>query len=196
MVDHRGPLATAVRKAQKKAERQYKDEHPEAAGLGVHSVVAAYRRRPKGANFAVRAVSLMLGSKFAKPLSNKAIVAQISKDYPGYSVPVSILTEKFSARETGEVAKLLGDLGKKIDLKICNSASKVKKAIFAKQSISFSKYDFNDMISITNDLVIVGLKSYPIQIAKNTRRIHVGKSWLNVEVLQAFLTGQHLLLPS
>jgi len=188
MTDHRKALRDAASQAARQAERVYKAENPGAAGLKVRADVAAYKPRAKEVRDApIKAVYLFLDDRSYLEKSNAVIAAAISRDI-GRRVPPNILTERLSAKQLARIEEALKARKVKLDLAVCNTASKIKKALKGKLRAKAATVRCSVVVTFSDDAVTVGNESYPIQRASGVPRIHVGKSSkLNVDVLRRFL---------
>ncbi len=173
--------------AAKKAEREYKAKHPEAQRLRVKADVAAYKPRSKEVrDVPVKAVSMFLSDPATIHLSN-ASLAQKLGTHVAAKLPANILTERFSPKQKERVAELLRLRRVSLDLDVHYSPSKVKLALKANDSAEEAHQKVVVEITFTDDVVTVGDRAYPIQRGSGVRRIHVGKSKLNVDVLKALV---------
>jgi hypothetical protein len=189
MPDHKKQLAAAVRKAQKSAQANYVADNPAAARLRLKSTLFAYEPRLKGVTIARWAMQLLLEDRSYVNKSNKEIIAYLRREWPDAKIPENGLLEPLKGREKAYVAETLREFGYKINLEENNTMSAVKLAMRGKQLAKVSEDCFEVDVTFSATAVTVGDRSYPIQLEKGFRRIHIGKSKLNVEVLKQFLAS-------
>lgn len=187
MTDLRKGLQQAIHEGVRQIERNYKAVNPEARRLKVKATVAAYTPRPKEVRRApVRAVALFLSDPSYLAKSNAEIAAELGREV-GRKLASNILTERLTPRQAKEIGELLEMRKVTLDLATHDTASKIKKALKGRQKSASAVVTRTVTVSFSADAVVVGDRSYPIQQGNGVPRIHVGRSKLNVDALQALL---------
>jgi len=185
-VDHGAELRRRALEAVKAVEQEYRTNNPGAATYGLSSEIHSYLKRPKGfKDYAHQMVDRFLVDPTVLRWSNEKLASSVELT-TGFKAPKSLLTEKLTASQKKKIEAVLGRRAITLNLREHDTMSKIKRALLAFQSSADAKFRFDGSIVITDDLVIVNGKQRAIQRAK-VNRIHVGKLFLNVDVLMEWL---------
>lgn len=185
-VDHGAELRRRALEAVKAVEQEYRRENPGAATYGLSSEIHSYLKRPQGfKNYAHQMVDRFLVDPTVLRWSNEKLASSVELT-TGFKAPKSLLTEKLTASQKKKIEAVLARWAITLDLREHDTMSKIKRALLARHSSADAKFRFDGSIVITGDSVIVNGKQRAIQRAK-VNRIHVGKLFLNVDVLIKWL---------
>ena len=189
MVDHRGAMALAAKKAAKTAAERYKAEHPAAARLDIKSDIWVFLRKPKGySNHRAEVVEMFLLSKNYLRQTNSQIAARLSEKYAPFEVSGNVMTRPIPPGARKKIESLLKAAGKNIDLKACNTLSKIKRSLLVRTVAAASDRRYETTIAFAEGAVVVGDKHFPVTIhEKGYPRVRIDGQWLRADVLEALI---------
>ena len=183
------PVDPARRKIEQDAEkavevflRGYMEQRPEANGLSATAKVRLYSKRPKGfSREPIRVVDGLIASVAYRGRTNAQIVAGIQARYPGYEVDEQFMERPIPAYLLPEISRMLGANGTRLDLKIYDTLSKIKRALRGDALRRSTDQTFSVTISFADNAVVVdGQARTVFTDAKGYRRIKVGGQQLRV----------------
>ena len=162
---------------------------PEAKGLGATAEVRLYKKRPKGfSREPVKVVDALIASAAYRGWTNAQIVASIQARYPGYEVDEQFMERPIPSYLRREIGQMLGANGTRLDLKSCDTLSKIKRALCGDALHRSTDRTYSVTISFADTAVVVdGYARTIFTDAKGYRRIMVGGQQLRVDVLEALV---------
>lgn len=191
-INHAANARTEAHRAAKSAFDLYCARNPGASNLKMGGDVFVYRRPPKGfSEHPVIIVTRMLSKLYGKK-TNAEIVADLSRDFPGYTIPMGIMYKPLSKRAKGKVAKVLNDFKRPIDLECHNTLSKIKQEIWARDAADDSHASVTVTVAFAdNEVIVAGKPAYKVYEHKaGYKRIRVGAQWIRCDVLQELLSAK------
>lgn len=190
-IDHKKEMAKSIRTAVRKAELSYKTKHEEARPLKISLELSAYKPRPREMRqYAPKIVGWFIQSATYRQMSNAAIAAKLGEQIGGYRPPSNLLTQTLHRSQTQKIAQLLSERGISIDLSRLTTLSKIKKALSIYFEEGLATQKFEETITITNQHVIVGSRSFPINREGKYERIDVAGAKINLASLKLLLSAK------
>jgi len=184
--------------ASKREWEKWKAANPGLAEkFGYKTQNLCYRRRPSGFSKVIpRIVELMLQNRGESARkTQKEILATIQKELPLLNILPNIWTKPFQRWERDKVQLKVKDV-MNTSITGCKTLSSVRKLIVATLDARSAKRVFKRPVAITENAVLVGKKTYTIEIHSSGKHqyssIRVGKkrNWLKIELLREFLETQ------
>jgi hypothetical protein len=193
---HQKRLAAAIREAAAKAEQDYRDRHPEAGAISVRSDLFVYPKRPRGfSNHPAKVVGWYLQSRHLLRETNRETIARLEGSYDEpYKIPANLFTRELSQKQLDDVADVLAQHGQKLDLKVNNTLSKIKKALRAIATSAGGSNVYALELFFGGDKIVVGGVEYGVTKRGKHSAIRVGRSWLRYDVLEALAKRTNKIL--
>lgn len=186
-------LRKVANQAALKAAKEWVTKNPDYADLKIKPANIAYIQRKGETTKAL----IELAQRMTYPSNRDKTQANILQDvqsmFPGTQLYNSLWQKPLPPSLLRKILpKVNNNLPKPINLQGCKTLSQIRKKVQASQQIATGKRSFKVQITFTNESVIIGKESYPLEMRSSNYCIRItlknGKRcWVRVDGLAAVL---------
>lgn len=158
-------LQKAANQAALQAAKEWLAKNPDSADLKIRPMNVAYIQRKGNTAKAITELAIRMMYPSNQDRTQKQILEDIKPMFADLELYSSIWQKKLSTGLLKQVvAKVNGNLPQKDSFTGCTTLSQIRKRVKTKLQVAKGKRGFKAEITFTNESVIIGKRSYPLEL--------------------------------